>query len=992
MPNSSVILISASAGSGKTSRLTKKYIELLLEGNEISNLLAITFTDNAAHEMKTRVIKYLKAIAFGDKDQIKKFNFPSDSNKAILILDKIFENYDWFNIKTIDSFITSIFSSIYQNLDYGSEFSVRFNYENIVRSEIFRFLSTKIINNDTVYIDKFIDLMNKTKNKIIFDPIQNIVEYFSEFFKKEDDYLKDIREISDLEEKELLKEISLLEEQMFINVEKIEDKELIFVYSNIITGKKNKDIELIANTIVKNKGLIKKNICKRKVSSNLIEIEKILYSISKKILFIKAKLYYVPYIGLYCQFRNYLRDAQKKSRVVILSSMYREIYKMLKDNKNSSISEIYMKLSSKFTHFFIDEFQDTSYAQWSLIKPFIEEALSRGGSVFLIGDIKQAIYMFRNADWHIMMDMILNPKSNLYLDTSTLSRGIEVINVELNYRSSDVILDYVNNFFSSDEFKNYLEDNDLSFFENIYKVNHKSDETKDGYVETQIVDESNMREVFIKIIEDIVSRFNLSSIAILSYKNETLDEIARWLGEEKIPVFLYGELDIRKNKTIQTIMSLLRFIKNQNDEFNFSMFLLSPLVAKKLGDKDLSQKIMYFMHNKSNRIDLFKYEFKKIWEELIHKIIKESSRKDIYSLINMIVSEFDIIKNFPHDNAFVIKLIDLSYELIREEKIYSLPDFINFIDKADEDDERFSVEISPKINAIKLMTFHKSKGLEFDVVINFFIQTTMGGSRIYYDLNDQNINLYNINQESSEVNDNLSKIYKSTINNDRVSDINTIYVALTRAKFELYNIVVNKSRSLKILNLFKDKDIRGIKIKGINKTKEKELRVNEFEAKIFKQKNLIDIVNVKKYSQEIEIGNIFHSAISLIISKRISIDDSIKYAFVNEKVAYDKDVFDKVKELVNITLNNPKIASITKSKSEIKSEVEFSDICGNIKRADLLVFDRERIIVIDFKTGDYNKEDEKQILNYLSILKKIYKQHNIFGLVYYVNYDKIHEY
>ncbi|MCX7905821.1 MAG: UvrD-helicase domain-containing protein [Elusimicrobiales bacterium] len=991
MPQAQAILISASAGSGKTFRLTKKYIELLLAGEEISSLLAITFTDNAANEMKDRIIEYLKAIAFEEKDKIEKFNLPLESKRAISILDKIFENYNWFNIKTIDSFITSIFSFSYDNFKYRDDLSIKFNYKSIVKQEIFKFLLTKIINNDVEQINSFISLVNETKNKIVFDPIKNIIEYFSEFFKKEDDYLSDIKKISRLQKKNLLNKINFLRIEILKSIEKIREEDVDLIYSDIKKGKEIKDSDLIAKTIINKEGLIKKNIPIKKQVSELKKIELKLNTLAKRILSTKAKLFYIPYIELYCQFRDYLRNNQKKSKVIILSSMYREINKMLKESNNFWINELYMKLSSQFTHFFIDEFQDTSYAQWNLIRPFIEEAFSRGGSLFLIGDIKQAIYMFRNADWRIMMDMIKRPKSTFYLNTSTLDKGIEVVNVELNYRSSDVILNYVNEFFKNNCFVKYLNENNLSHFKSIYQITHISDKKKEGYVETKIVDENKAREVFIEIIKDILLRFNLSSIAILSYKNETLAQIAQWLDEEKIPVLLYGELDIRKNKTIQSIISLLRFIKNQKDEFNFSMFLLSPIFIKKL-DKDSSKKIInFFISTRSNRLDLFKEEFRNLWYETIYRIINESTKKDIYSLINTIISEFDIIKNFPHDNAFIIKFVDLLHELREEEKIYSIVDLINFIDKADEDDERFSVEISPTINAIKLMTFHKSKGLEFDVVVNIFNQTNLSGNRIYYDFDGKNINLYNINQESSKSDTNLNKIYKLALENDRISDINTLYVALTRAKFELYNIIINKPRNLKILNLFEN-TVRGKKIKDINKTKENKVKAQEFEAKISRDKSLVDIVNVKTFSKEIEIGNVFHKAISLITSKKMDIEKSIKYAFLNENVVYNEDTVKKVKDLIVRTLKNPKIRNLLESKCEIKSEIEFSDKDGNIMRADLVIFEKNRINIIDFKTGNYNIEDKNQILGYISSVKKIYKSYKVVGIIYYVEHDKIYEY
>lgn len=996
-PNSSITLIEASAGSGKTFRLTQRYIELLLKGNDISSILAITFTDNAAKEMKERIIKALKEIYFNPDDTKKRFTdgdrISSLKNNELCekvdkIVNEIFRRYSQFNVKTIDSFITSIFSLSSFEFDYPTNFSIRFDYKSAVKDKIVKFLAERILKEQTEKIDRFLKVLNEVERNSLFDPTDRIVSHLSEFFEKEDDFIAEIKRYQEKEKNDALKRLEEITQPILAKAKNIAER--YPVYSEILEGIKNKDGYTIAKkTVSDDEGSIVHQRYRHQLNQEEKLLSQDLLSLSKEYLKLNAELFYLPYLELYFDFKDEFEKMQKESQDIILSSLPRIINSRLKE----FIPELYIRLSSILTHFLIDEFQDTSHAQWSVIRPFIEEALSREGTGFLIGDIKQAIYMFRNADYKIMMDMIKNPKNTKYLDTSTLPEGIKVETIAENYRSSQIILDYVNEI--CEKFADHLESEGIQDFKEIYSVEHKAANEKKGYVKTVKISEGKIKEEFLKIIDDVIARVPFSSIAVLSYKNETLDEIASWLGGRGIPVISYGRLDIRNNTTIQGIINLLRFLNNPEDEFSFTMSVLSPFFIKKL--KDISRDDIekcFISHNisttqKISKIGVFKEHFGNIWDEFLKPLIEESSKRDVYSLIGLILSKFDIAESFPQDNAYILRLLDLVSELIKDEGIYSLADFIDVIETASQDDERFWAEISPDIDAVKLMTFHKAKGLEFDVVINIFKDNHRSGPKIYYDVKEDGIRIYRLNEAISKTEDNtLQKIYLSDKRDEKIAEINATYVALTRAKSELYNIVEGRESEEKenkkpthILDLLNEREM-GEKIR----IEKREDKISEFVADIKKTSDVEELIDPQVFNdtQEIVEGKIFHRALSFFFSDNIEPEKAVDLAIDYEDVLVEKNRKDDILNLLKKTLDDKKLMALISDNSLVKSEFEFADEKANIMRADLVVIENDRIKIVDFKTGTYKEEDEKQINTYISSLRKIYPSKKVEGFLYYV--------
>lgn len=987
---SSFHIISASAGSGKTFQLTKRYLELLFSGEDFANIVAVTFTENAAKEMKERIIGVLKSAATGKKEALEIIGITEKKEiekRARQIVDEIFERYNQFNVRTIDSFITSIFTSSSFELGYHPDFEIRFSYHSAVEEIIFGFLSGLIISGKTRLIDEFVDFLNKTSS-FYFDPTPKITSYISSFFEKEDFYLSEIYVPGSKKEKIYKKKLTEISGKIFKKVEKLINrygKEAF--YSAVYQSFENKNIYELTKKAVSSHSIFKDK--QLKGSSQ----DKELLDLCKDYLKLRAFTYYTPYINMFERFRDYFRKRSIENGFCVLSSLSKDIKGMLENERSVFICETFMRMSSVLKHFMIDEFQDTSYSQWSIIRVFIEESLSRGGSCFLIGDIKQAIYMFRNADYKIMKNIIENQRSTDLIDLSSCG-DIKLITLDKNYRSSKSVLDYVNRFFNSDCFKDYLKKNSMDEFVDLYSVEHKPTRDEEGYVRTVMVTKEKLHDELIDTLKDILKRYPNYSVAILSYKNDILKNISGWFFDEKIDCISYSELDIRENTTVNAVINLMRFINNQNDEFSFAKFVMSNVfISDKKKTNDIHRLFIRCSLNKTSKVEEFKKTFPDLWERFIKPVIEKSRQCDVYSLINFIYSLYTIPQRFPSDSGYLVKLLDLCLSVFREENVYSLSDFIDFIDSTEEDDERFQIDLSFNADAVRLMTFHKSKGLEFDVVINVFIESgTGGGEKIYYDFKNGSIKLYALNSDIAKSDNELKKIYDSHLIENKVSEINTVYVALTRAKREMYNIVVNlRENSTGILSLFREvfscNDVYEIGKKSSLKT-DSYTKKDNFVFEVISTDKSFPALAVPSFDKNIFIGKIYHRAVSFILTENIQQNKAIKKAFIFENIRYDKSIEIEVKKLIKKTFSDHNFLNLFNGK-KIKTEIELFTPDKELVRIDMIAEDEKSATVVDFKTGIFKHEYYSQVKKYIKALAAVFNKKELRGFIYYPDKRKI---
>jgi len=995
-----IFLIHSSAGSGKTENLAYRYIQFILSDkipkNSISNLLAVTFTENSAKEMKNRIINILKKLALEDEETLKRIEkYIGGSSKYLTKkseekIEEILDNYNFFNISTIDSFVLKIFEASLKKLNYPCEFDLSFEYSDLM-DESFSYFMHKVLKDPYLMseIESAIDFMDITEKRFFINPIEKIKENFEKFIKKEDLLLS---EISDADNKIFNEKMRLREEIWALAKDLLSKVEHKDVYTDIIEGYKQKNISLMADKIFEKGKILKKK--DENIDEEIALKSDKIFKLCAKYLILESLSFYHPYVKIYRRFRDDFKIYMKKNTSsAVLSGLTREVGEYLKDLSEEKIIDIYIKLSSFLRHFLIDEFQDTSYSQWSVIRPLIEEAVSAQGSGFFIGDIKQAIYMFRDADYRIINEFIKKPKSdNSYMELSSLENGIERFDIDINYRSSKEILDYVNKVLNSEKFKFFCEENGLKEFYKNYKVKHKAYRKTSGRFKTLIIEkrgeediEEKVKSVFIKALKDMVLRYGYSNVAVLSYKNDTVEKIAGWVNELGYPLASYSSLDSRKNKIVKGVIGLLKFLENNEDNLSLYEFLNCGVLTE-VSDQEIENIFVKSKIEKKPAWSVLKEIKPLVYKENLEIFMSAYGYLGVYEIVNLIYRRLGLFERFREHGAFLLKFLEAVFEKTLSEKSYSLSNFISDV-SSESEDESFSIEISQHLNAVNIMTFHKAKGLQFEGVINLFWKGRKTVSDNMYFLKDgDGVNVLKINKNlgeaSSEAKNNpINKVYAENKIKENIAEINAVYVALTRAKTELFNIVV-EPKDNDILSVFEESE------GGVSgEIKTEEFKPEHMVISLPRLRHPIyPFLKKPDLENEVEIrGRVYHKVISMITysDELNNLDNIVLKACSLESVFADENFLKEIKLKITDLFKNREIMVFFQKKPgrEILIEKEFVSKNGEILRPDRIVMD-EYIHLIDFKTGEKDESYLNQIKKYVDTVRNIYFKKTIGYLCY----------
>ena len=1018
------LLISASAGSGKTYTLTQRYIQLLLSGNipynRIENILAVTFTNNAAKEMKSRILSWLKEIAL-DADcekmdeTLKLISLSREAihEKAKNLVEFVIDNYSDFHIQTIDSFLTRIMTCSVAELGLPLNPEITMTYDLLIDSALYAMFS-KIGREELPLkeVEKFLTILPKT-GSYPWNPASRVKDNFNNFLNAEGKTSGHIIHDTidyDIVLKEKFKEILQFCEGLR---KKLPDDSLIKDSSRSAIEENNL-IAFLANYSFKY-GIL--NGQKKKYFHKDWEKDiEFLSSFVIELAEINAAIYYRPYISIYEKFKDELEKIKNgKSEVIHINDIAKNLSTYI--NKNN-VPEIYLKLGERISHFLVDEFQDTNSLQWDNMRPLIEESLAKKGSLFSVGDIKQAIYMFRNADYKIMRDFLDvaegKKDETKYLNLASVEDGLELKNLPTNYRSDGEILNY-----ADDLFKEKLKNNEDLIGDDIteltiYEQAVKKGREKAGYIQTEVFETPNInedeieKEKLLEIIKTASLRYPLNEIAILVAKNKRIEPMVEWLTEAGIPVASLSSLDIRGRKVIAELISLLKFLETPSDDLAFSAFVSGDIFSNlNTGLKKEDIRNLIFEIKQKDRKELLYSnfqdhpKFEKYWNEYFSELFKKVGYLPLYELVSLVYSKFKIFENFKDESAFLSKFLDAVIKL-EGSGAGNLRTFIEFAQALDSDKKAvFSIDLPDYVDAVRVMSFHKSKGLGFSVIINMMYEERSDANPMYFKEQNGTINVFRITKEMAEVSPKLKPIYMAKKLDEDIQDLNLLYVISTRAKHELYNLVVKKevkkkSKETKLIDMFEtSKSGQPIKQKDAKESKSLKIKPVDIIAPSQKE-DFYDFENLrptyKSYFETSE-GALCHDILSKIIHIGPNTSKELKehYDMFAPKYNFEFKKNEIIKSL-NDFLAMPKIKEYFTDRPgrEIKTEAEFIDKTGALRRMDRLVFDNKEIVLIDFKTGIENTEGyKKQMSDYVAILSEVYKDFNIKAVIAYIDLKKI---
>lgn len=896
------VLISAGAGSGKTAVLTERVVNLLNDNLKINNILVLTFTNNAAKEMKDRIRLKLE-----DKGDIEN----------LLLLDSSY-------ITTFDAFSLSIVERYHDVLNLSPGIGIlseevlayitRQNIKKIFYKEEYKILRDNFLTDNE---DKLIDLLLKIKSNLNILPNPkkylenyklniNIIEEFKTYVVKEFSNLKE--EVENLTGAE--KFIESLNSSLSIFF-KSKD------FNEITLNIKNINLPKFAN--IKDISEEEKKLNQNNYNNFKNHLEKLNFELL-----------------------NYEREEDLKEELktsfeieVVIKEMMLELLTMednfMKINNKFSFNKIASmgiellekeeiireELKKEFKEIMIDEYQDTSDIQDKFI------SLIANDNVYMVGDIKQSIYGFRNANPKIFRDKYENYKD---------LKGGKKIDLNCNYRSRKEVIDGINDIFNIIMTLNkggadYKESHQLVFGNTNYIKEQKENNVMKIYTYDT---ENNTKELEINFIaNDIKNKINnkyqvidkknnklrdirYSDIAIIVRGGTNNDLYKKVLNKYNIPVKISADTKINSKNLVLVLRSILNAIyliaKHEKSHLNYFLTSIARSFLFRLKDDDIYDIIT----NKKE------FPFYEKLEELSYL----ENDYNVYDLLNKIIDDFNIFeklnttKNIEESVIIIDKLLDLTKEF--SELNLNIEDLIIFLDLIVEEKQNIKVNIEEDINnSITITNIHKSKGLEYNICY-FPSLSNKGANNI--------ANNFNFSESYGIICPYIkNKIYLDSFKiiilenkqkeEEESEKIRLFYVALTRAKEEIILIRSNKETNdtfSSYLENIKNKysiSINDIDITSMNNIK---LNINEVNDKFNilennKNKDLIVETHYSKTTNEIydkktiknmKIGTKIHEILEYLDFNNPNFDNIEDKYLTKIKVFLNKDL--DFKNAINI--------------------------------------------------------------------------------------------
>ncbi|RZJ27558.1 MAG: ATP-dependent helicase, partial [Flavobacterium sp.] len=498
--------------------------------------------------------------------------------------------------------------------------------------------------------------------------------------------------------------------------------------------------------------------------------------------FYQAFLKNITPLSLLNTVNDELTKIQQEQNILSIS----EFNKLINDQiQNQPAPFIYERLGERYRHFFIDEFQDTSEMQWQNLIPLIDNATSseefgERGSLMIVGDPKQSIYRWRGgkAEQFITLSGGTIPFSN---------QEYQLFPLEQNYRSYSQIISFNNDFFKflSNEFT-HVDYKDL--YEN--KSQQKANDKTGGYVEIAFIpdisddeDAPDKEQLYVEatlatIEKTLTLGFQYHDIAILTRKRGHGVAVANYLTEKNIPIISSETLMIGNSTDVRFIIHMLRYLKNNADLQAKAQILHFIGVKNKAGD--LLHDFIAVGMAQTSESDFEKWLLK-------HEIalcFPDIRKKSLYEAVEIVLSKF-----VDCANAYVQHFLDL----VLERDIRYQAGISDFLDYWDKNSEKFSIPSPENSNAVRIMTIHKSKGLEFPVVIFPFAEENYSRNpkdKLWLDSDESVFGLPRVLVDNTTAVDSFgaeaSLVYQQKKQEELVDNVNVLYVALTRAEEQLY--------------------------------------------------------------------------------------------------------------------------------------------------------------------------------------------------------------
>ena len=1107
----------SSAGSGKTFTLAKEYLKLALlapaEGGEFmpsyyKKILAVTFTNDAANEMKERIMGYLagfateqhydegmkKALIQEITTDYPQLSFTEEEffRRAKAIHEHLLHNYSDFSVSTIDSFNHRIVQSFKKDLQLPYSFDIELDTTEL-REEVSARLQSQVEDGkdhalNHLMVEFALNKADEGKSWFISKDFEDFAHNL--FDEERHAMIEQLGKLSPKDFKEAknkvfnyLKEVEESVQQKaqqavaLVKQHQIEHKS--FYYGNKGIGKyfeklaagKEPFYKVIPNSYVwkaieENKWTAGKADATQKtaiefISGDLAGFFEAIEDIKEKELSnyiiahsLKKNIYLLATIT---ELSRHLEVLKEEKSVVHISEFNRKINVIVEEEP---VPYIYERMGERYMHILIDEFQDTSEMQWHNLIPLVANALGFDMQNMVVGDAKQAIYRWRGGK----ADMLVNlPDVPTAPQDSPIAEHAYAFHSQANpqvlganYRSKPNVINFNNHFFES--CRDTLSDTYPGLANYYAEVSQKPHKPEGGHIQLEFIEDARKKEnyqaaTYVRVqelIEDAQTQgFELKDIAILTRNRAEGIFLAEQLLAANIPIISAESLLVANSPFAKFIVNFLRLLHqpfNPLDKINLAFFLQNHFNGlllsgfSGLGDGkerfDIQGENLERLKAVAENPDLKEYnQFLKEHFQLAIEF-DELKLMTLYEKVETFIRLFHL-QEVPAQQAYLHKLLDF----VMLFSLRSGNDLGQFLEYWERKARSLSVSTPKSSNAVQIMTIHKSKGLQFPIVILPFADwemTIKANSTLWHQWEGNPVVpelptvILSLNKElaSTEFADVFLREQQATF----LDAFNMLYVAFTRPESQLY--VIGKSGSIKsgikhishLLTFYLDSnEIASTDFLPIRyKLASGEAQENQSKVYVLHEDRLSTPSAKKADNEEIAlyaIDRFIHANLadqiktkretSSAIEAELTVSDLYKarlqgilvhYAF--EKVRYIKDVPKAVSALVaegkieseekealeakmNRVLSLPEIATYYQPQAGMRVENEKEILLGlehgqlRTARPDRVVFLKDTVVIIDYKTGiEKVKEHQLQVRQYGYFFEKMdYKNIKLF-LIY----------
>ena len=790
-------IMKASAGSGKTYRLARKYISLLLQSKDryaYRHILAVTFTNKATDEMKGRILKELHVLATSPQesdyhDHFVPAYFPSDSDlqkKAETVLSDMLHDYSAFAVSTIDRFFQQTLKAFSREIGQFASYQVELDKDSLVAESV----------------DRILDSLTEEDSGLLSWLTDNVLEQIEQGgrYSMDANLLEMAKRLKSAQRQEVMEKSGVGADKEYPKEKLLEIREIcrriVSDFRAAVKDSARVALDIIeqagVNPAESNRGFMKKLYQYSELEDG-DAIEALPETFTSKALdheqwFAKtkaAKLKPLVYPFLEAPLEDFCALFDKEFKVYNtaqildgqlyglgvageLDKAFKELMKeknvLCIDDSNTILRDIidgsdapfvYEKLGVRYEHFLLDEFQDTAGVQWSNFSPLLHESESKGGESLIVGDVKQSIYRWRGSDWKLLNDIVPDE-----------FEGHKEEVLDTNYRSLANVVNFNNLFFKSaaailDRMNGFEKDAPMSvIYSDVRQMTGKKSSAKGSVSLTFCPKEDELKKVLEAVHEAQANGASLSEIAVLVRSNAIGEDVSMYLIDNDIPVITDDSLRVKSSITVRRLVSLMSFADNPQDTVNGylaeSLDIALPRECGSLVD-------------------------------MVEALFRELKTKDADGLWKgealHIQSFMDHVQEYVSMNG------------------NSLRGFLKYWDG-----ENPSICSPSSGESVRVMTIHKSKGLDFPyVIIPFAENINLYKAGSYWcvpelegtPLDGVADGVYDVTLSKASEDTLFAEDYRKENFLQQVDNINTIYVAMTRAALGMH--IIAKTPSAKCL-------------------------------------------------------------------------------------------------------------------------------------------------------------------------------------------------